>query len=250
MGGGPDAEIDALFALPLAEFTAARNALAKRLEKESNAEAAEQVRTLAKPTVPVWAVNQLVRREPKLVDELLANGDALQKQVLSGSGSVETMREAQRCERETVRELVRRAESLLEEEGRSATAQMLERISETLSAGAQSGEGREALRSGRLSAELKPVGFDALAGMAAPGPAVRDELAAARRAKQQREKERRQLKDEVRELEQQADAAEREADRAEREAAKLREAADQARKAADKAAQELAALGTSGERQV
>ena len=57
-------EIDQLFALPLDEFTAARNELARRLKQDGDAEAAEGVRGLAKPTVAAWAVNQLARREP------------------------------------------------------------------------------------------------------------------------------------------------------------------------------------------
>jgi hypothetical protein len=235
-----DAEIDELFALPLAEFTAARNALAKRLAKEKDADAAEEVRALTKPTVPAWAVNQLVRREPKLIEQLLENGEALQKQVLTGRASVDAIRDSQRREREAVRDLVRRAESLLKAEGRSATAQTLERISETLSAGAQGAEGREAIRSARLSAELEPAGFEALAGLAAARPQGRDELAEARRAKEERQRARRKLEEEVRRLEQRADTAEREADRVERAAAKARDAADRARKAADEAAETLA----------
>ena len=48
-------EIDRLYELPLEEFTAARNALAK----ETGDAALKQ---LKKPTVPAWAVNQLARR--------------------------------------------------------------------------------------------------------------------------------------------------------------------------------------------
>ena len=237
-----DAEIDGLFALPLAEFTAARNALAKRLAKEKDADAAAEVRALAKPTVPAWAVNQLVRREPKLIEALLENGEALQKQVLSGRASVDAIRDSQRREREAVRDLVRRAESLLKEEGRAPSSQTLERVSETLLASAQTAEGREAIRSGRLSAELEPAGFEALAGLAAAGPRVRDELAEARRAKEERQRARRKLEEELRRLERRAAAAEREADRVERDAAKARAAADQARRAADDAAEALAEL--------
>jgi hypothetical protein len=232
----PDVDVDALFELPLDEFTAARNALAKRLAKEGEAEAAEDVRKLAKPTVPAWAVNQLVRREPKLVASLIESGEALQDHLVEGRGGVEALRAAQQRERQAVRELVRAAEALLKGEGRSATAQTLERISETLSAGSKSAEGRAALESGRLSAELEPAGFEALVGMA-PAPSSRkssahDELAEKRRAKQELERERRRLKEEVRKLERQAAAAEREAEEA-------RETAEQARKAADEAARAL-----------
>ena len=56
-------EIDELFDLPLDEFTAARNDLAKRLKRDGDEDAAEQVRSLPKPSIAAWAVNQLARRE-------------------------------------------------------------------------------------------------------------------------------------------------------------------------------------------
>jgi hypothetical protein len=234
---GTDSEIDALFALPLDEFTAARNTLAKRLAKDGDREAAEEVQKLAKPTVPAWAVNQLVRRAPGLVDRLIESGEALQEQLVKGRGGTEALRAAQQRERQALRELARAAEALLKEGGRSATAQTLERISETLSAGSKSPAGRAALQAGRLSAELEPSGFEALIGMA-PAPrktSARDELAEARRAKQEREHERRRLKEELRKLERRAAAAEREAEEA-------RKGAEQAREAADEAARALAEL--------
>ena len=222
-------EVDALYALPLDEFTAARNALAKKL-------GSEEIRKLAKPSVPAWAVNQLARRERKQLGELLKSGEALQKQVLGGKAGPATMREAQQHERQLVRELVQSAEGLLKDAGRPATAAALERISETLAAGAQTAEGREALRSGRLTEALEPAGFEALTGLTPREQASpRDELAAARRAKEDRRKERSRLQQEVRKLETRAAAAEREADEA-------RKTAEKARAAADKVARTLAEL--------
>jgi predicted ribosome quality control (RQC) complex YloA/Tae2 family protein len=234
-------DLDALFARPLDEFTRARNELAKRLAKGGEADAAAEVRKLSKPTVPAWAVNQLVRREPALLGRLLEGGEVLQEQVLRGSGGAEALRDAQQRERQAVRDLVERAEGLLRDAGRPATAQMRERISETLTAGAQTPEGREALRAGRLSEELEPAGFEALLGMAAPRKPARrkasttDELAEARRARQERDRERRRLRDELRKLERRAGAAERAAEEA-------REAAERARRDVDEAARALAEL--------
>ena len=221
-------EVDALYALPLDEFTAARNALAKKL-------GSERIRKLAKPSVPAWAVNQLARRERKRLGELLKSGEALQKQVLGGKAGPAALREAQQHERQLVRDLVQRAEGLLKDAGRPATEATLERISETLAAGAQTAEGREALRSGRLTEALEPAGFEALTGLTSRQGSPRDELAAARRAKEDRRKERRRLEQEVRKLETRAAAAEREADEASKTAAN-------ARAAADKAARRLAEL--------
>ena len=221
-------EVDALYALPLDEFTAARNAVAKKL-------GSEEIRKLAKPSVPAWVVNQLARRERKRLGELLKSGEALQKQVLGGKAGPAALREAQQHERQLVRDLVQRAEGLLKDAGRPATEAALERISETLAAGAQTAEGREALRSGRLTEALEPAGFEALTGLTPRQGSPRDELAAARRAKEDRRKERRRLEQEVRKLETRAAAAEREADEASKTAAN-------ARAAADKAARRLAEL--------
>lgn len=217
-------EVDGLYALPLDEFTAARNALAKEL-------GSEEIRKLAKPSVPAWAVNQVARRERKQLGALLKSGEALQKQVLGGKAGPAALREAQQHERQLVRDLVQRAAGLLKAAGRPATAAVLERISETLAAGAQTAEGRDALRSGRLTEALEPAGFEALTGLTPRRASPRDELAAARRAKEERRKERRRLEQEVRKLETRAAAAEREADEARRTAAKARAAADKAARA-------------------
>ena len=55
----------------LSEFTAARNELAKRLRKAGQDDAAERVQALKKPSVPVWAANQLARRHPDEVQALV-----------------------------------------------------------------------------------------------------------------------------------------------------------------------------------
>jgi len=52
-------EIDALFKLPLGEFTPARNALAARLKKAGEQAEADAVKALPKPSVAAWVVNQL-----------------------------------------------------------------------------------------------------------------------------------------------------------------------------------------------
>ena len=58
------ADLDALFQLPLNEFTGARNALASRLQKAGRKEEADHVRRLTKPPVSAWVVNQLFWKEP------------------------------------------------------------------------------------------------------------------------------------------------------------------------------------------
>jgi len=240
----PEREIDKLFELPLDEFTRARNELAKRLAKDGEKEAADEVKALAKPSVPVWAINQLARRDKAGVRAVLDAGAKLrraQERALAG-GNSDALRSAQRDEREAVRELAQRATEILREAGRPAGRPVLERISGTLGAAAISADARDALKAGRLTEELKVSGFESLAGIAAParrtaGPP--DELAERRRRKAEREQERRRLEKRARELARKAEAAEDEARRAEDAASKARVAADEAQDAADAAATEL-----------
>jgi hypothetical protein len=236
-----DREIDGLFELPLEDFTAGRNELAKRLAKEGDEERADEVRALAKPSIPVWAINQLARREKAGVRALLDAGARLrraQERALGGGGS-DALRTAQGEEREAVRSLTRLAEELLREAGKPPTRATLERINETLGAAAVNEDARDALKAGRLTGELKVSGFESLAGLQPAAP-PRDELAERRAKKVERERQRRRLEKRARELERRATAAEQKADEAESAAAAARESADEARNAADAAADELA----------
>jgi hypothetical protein len=237
-----DAELDRLYALPLEEFTAARNELATRLRKAGQTEAAESVKALRKPSVAVWTVNQLARRHPEEIEELIDSGTRLrdaQAQALRGTGA-ETVREATTAERASLRKVTRLAEQVLSEEGRPATAATLERIASTLRAAAVEPDAASLLAAGRLPDEVESAGFAALAAMAPP--------ASKRRPAETREKPKpsaaqvRKLEARVEKLEARAaDLAER-ADRAEAAASEARERAETARAEAETAARELRGL--------
>ena len=243
----PDREIDRLFALPLAEFTSARNDTVKRLKKAGEDEAAERVAALTKPSVPVWTINQLARQDKAAMRALLDAAAKLRKaqeRALAG-GDPEALREAQRNERDALRDLTQRAEGILEQAGRPASRPVLERIRSTLGAAALADPTRDALKAGRLTDEVEMSGFDALAGIE-PAPRKpgqpRDELAERRKQKAEREREHRRLEKNARDLEARARSAEERADEAEEAAAEARSAADEDRRAADAAAAELAAF--------
>jgi hypothetical protein len=239
-------DADRLFELPLDEFTAARNELAKRLKQEGDAEAAEQVRGLAKPSVAAWAVNQLARREPELVRSLLnvaARLRSAQERSLKGERAADEVRAAQSEERDIIRRLTRAAEGLLREGGRAASGTTLERVSSILRAAAVSDP--SSLRAGRLSGDVEVTGFDAFADLEVPkgrgsrGASAGDDLADRRRQKREAERRRKQLEKRVRELGARADAAERDAERARKEADEAEAAAERHRREADAAAAEL-----------
>jgi hypothetical protein len=239
-----DREIDRLYGLPLDEFTSSRNALARRLKSDGDSEAAEQVAALAKPSLPVWAINQLARQEKASMRALLDAGAKLRKaqeRALTGGGS-DALRAAQADERDAIRDVVEQAGAILEEAGRPPTRPVLERIRSTLAAAALAEPARATLKAGRLTDELQLSGFDALAGIE-PSPRgkakPRDELAERRQKKAEIERERRRLQKQADELNARAEKAERSADEAEEAAAEARELADEHRRAADAAATEL-----------
>jgi len=243
-------DVDELFALPLDEFTAARNALAKRLKQDGDADAADRVRALPKPSVATWAVNQLARREPDAVRSLLnvaARLRSAQERSLQGERTADELRAAQAEEREVIRSLTRLAESVLRDAGRPASGTTLERVASLLRAAAVDEPGRTALREGRLTGDVEVSGFDAFAGIKLPAKrgrsdaAAGDDLAERRRRKREAEQQRKRLEKQVRELTTHAEAAERDAARARKEADEAEAAATKLRQEADAALAELEA---------
>ncbi|HEX8206307.1 MAG TPA: hypothetical protein VF587_09635, partial [Solirubrobacteraceae bacterium] len=69
----PD-DVDALYCRPLDEFVPARAELAKALRADGRRDEAAAVAKLPKPSVAAWAVNQVVRTQPALAEELWAAG--------------------------------------------------------------------------------------------------------------------------------------------------------------------------------
>ncbi|HEY3050204.1 MAG TPA: hypothetical protein VGJ40_00640 [Gaiellaceae bacterium] len=243
-------EIDRLFALPLDEFTSSRNALAQRLKNEGDKDAADEVAALAKPSVPVWTINQLAREEKPSMRALLNAAAKLRKaqERALGGGDSNALREAQTEEREALRDLTQRAEAILEQAGRPTSRAVLDRIRKTLGAAALTEPARSTLKAGRLTSEVEVSGFEALAGIK-PAPvrgSPRDELAERREKKAARERERRRLQKRAQQLDDRAQEAEQRAEQAEAAAAKARELAEERRRAADAAASELAQFEQQG----
>jgi hypothetical protein len=153
-------EIDALFKLPLGEFTPARNALAAHLKKAGDQANADAVKALPKPSVPAWVVNQLYWQHREAFDRLIEAGDRFRKSP-DKREHLEARRNAQAA-------LVPIATSVLLDAGSGGTRDMLRRVTTTLEALATYGSLPDAPPAGRLTAELTPVGFDLLAGLLPP----------------------------------------------------------------------------------
>lgn len=161
----PDHELDRLYGLPLAEFTRARDGLARELRKGGEREAADEVKALAKPSLAAWAVNQLARKEPMQMRALTTAGERLRKaqaELLEGGGPDELQAALQR-QRDVVGALVESAQRILEAAGQAATESTLERVRRSLTAAAADEEGAQLVELGRLTKELEPTGFGGVA---------------------------------------------------------------------------------------
>jgi hypothetical protein len=213
---GLEEELDRLYALPLNEFTAARDEIAKRLRGEGERELADQVKQLRKPPVAVWLVNTLAREREVDVKRLLKAGEALAN--AQAAATREGFADARRDEQHALERLAGAARELAGREGVGAPA--ADRAVQTLRAASLSEEGRELLKRGRLTDELEPPGFEALAWMPVPPPEPKRRAPQRQNAKLKKAREKvEKLKAEERELGAAARAAQREAERAEREAA-------------------------------
>jgi hypothetical protein len=253
--GSPPA-IRRLYGLPLGDFVRARDALAAELGKAGRDQEADEVRRLAKPSVPVWAINQLARQSPAAVESLIQAVDRLKAAQLGRRPGAE-LREATGAEREAIGRLRAEAGTILTAAGpRAPTAATLERIAGTLLAAAAGLSSRAALRHGILREEIERPGFEVFGGArpAEPPPARSKGAAGASPAERPGESLQRArtalaaARDEARHAGRLADALETRAAKARRRAAAAAGAADAAavaaetaRQAAGRAAEKLAA---------
>jgi len=241
-----EAELDRLYSLPLRDFVAARNLLAKRLLREKDREAAGRVKALAKPSLTAWAVNQLRYQAPGRLDALFEAAEKVRAGHVSGG---DEHRSASEERRKALIAAVDRAAEILDAAGHPPTQGHRQRISrtlETLSAGGTAAEPR----AGRLHQDLEPAGFDALTDLAEalaaaprkpsreakPETAEGERAAETREQQEHREEERRAAEERRR----QARERERRIEEARRKLARREEELTERRRQATAARQTLA----------
>lgn len=181
MGGS--AQLD-LYRRPLAEFTAARNALAKTLKGDE----ARAVKALNKPAVVAWAVNQVFWNARPAYDALMKAGHALRSsQIATLRGKKSDARAVTDAHRKAVTAAVTRARQFASQGKVNPNLDQLTRMFETLSLAAEPPE-----NAGRFVDVIGPSGFLALTGVtpAAPPSSSRDE--AQRRKAKEHEKQKRE----------------------------------------------------------
>jgi hypothetical protein len=239
-----ESEIDRLFQLPLNEFTAARNALAKSAGKDGAG-----IRELGKPPLAAWAVNQLYWKDPDTYEALIAAASEMRqthRAVIEGKRG--DLRVAGREHDIAIDAALKSTLSILADSGNPVTEATRQAVLNTL----------RALPSeeppGRLTRTLAPGGFEMLAGITpaagpkhAARPAIKepppkgkkkDEEGEAREAARKREA-RAAAERAVRDADQKARHAEFEAARATRDASKAERRLEEARNAFEEARSEL-----------
>ena len=172
----PD-DVEALFQLPLTEFTAARNAMATRLKKAGDAEGSERVKSLTKPSVPAWAVNQLFWKHRIAFDRLLDAGERFRRaQTAQLAGKSADLRAPLEARRAALAELSGHASRLLADAGNTGAPDTMRRITTTLEALSTYAGIPGTPQAGRLLDDVQPPGFEALAALVPqPGRSERGE---------------------------------------------------------------------------
>ncbi len=161
--------IDDLFALDPNAFVAARDQLARELRGDGDKEAARAVKALRRPSVPVWALNQVARTQAGAIGAALETNEAArraQTDVVNGA-EPSVLRAALGERRAAFDAVLAHAAATIDDSGRSSTSYERE-LADTLNAVVANATSAEQLRVGRLA--TVPAGEEADADLFAGLP--------------------------------------------------------------------------------
>lgn len=184
----PDDGLDEVYLGDFEGFVSRRDDLAKRLKADGDADAAEAVKRLKKPSRTAWAVNQFAAHGAKARDELLKAGEdlrAAQEGLVAGDGDREAMIKARDRERAAVDAAVEAIAGLAAEAGPALGDAAAERVRQTLHAVALDDEVRAEFEAARLTTDHEASGLGAApAGTSKGRTATKREDTAGRRRKE------------------------------------------------------------------
>lgn len=146
-----------LYALPPADFTAARDELARQARSAGQRDDAALIKKLTRPTVGAWLVNQLVRSAPEPMTRLFELGAALHaaQQELAG----DRLRELSAQRRQVIAELLPEASRIAASAGVSVSGAAVDELRATLEAALADAGARDAVQSGQLTRALSYAGL-------------------------------------------------------------------------------------------
>ena len=238
---------DELYDVAPSEFVAARTALVRELRARGDRAVAADVAARRRPSRSAWALNQVARQEPGLIDAYLDAVAALRiatEQALEGDPTA--VRPAQADERAAIDEAMAAAARHLDRVGDATTPALVQRMTDSLRAAGADDEAAAVVRAGRLTEDLEPSSFglggfgltptgraDRRPGRSAPASVAKADREQARHA--QLEQAARDAEQMAAQLRSEADAARGEADRAEAAAKLARKTADTADRRAEAA---------------
>jgi hypothetical protein len=228
----------ALYGLPQAEFTAARNARAKELRKD-DPELAATIAALPKPTAAAAALNELVREDPSEARALIQSGKRLreaQEAAVAGKRGADLQKaiEEHRSALDRMQRDLRR---------RKLSGATLDKAAKTLRVASVDPDLQPLLERGTLHEDLTAAGFGLDPGIVptkresgareAPDRAAqekrrseaRERLKAARAALTEAKRAARKAEAEKREAERRAESAQQEVERATKEMERAQESA-------------------------
>ena len=148
---------DALYAAPAADFIATRNELAKQLKADGDQLGSTRLKAMRKPTVAAWVTNLVARKLPDDIDDLLALGDEFREATADLDG--DRLRELTPKRHQMLDKLSKEAGRLAGDEGQKVSADVGQKLRETLDAALVDPAAGDAVREGRLSSALRHVGF-------------------------------------------------------------------------------------------
>jgi hypothetical protein len=148
---------DELYGLAPEDFTAARNAKAKEAKAAGEAELSDQVKALSKPTAAAWLANQLAREHLDDLESLALLGEEMREATAALDGA--RLRELTPKRHEQVDSLVKQAVALAKGADRKVSADVAQKLRETLDVALVDPAAAQAVRSGQLTSALRHVGF-------------------------------------------------------------------------------------------
>ncbi|HVH27882.1 MAG TPA: hypothetical protein VM818_14030 [Vicinamibacterales bacterium] len=174
-----ESRIDDLYKEALGDFVARRDALAGTLTGAD----AKKVKTLRKPTVIPWVVNQLYWRARPTYDRIKSSGNRVRlEQIAALKGRSADVRSASEAHRKALAAGAKEGLRLAAAAGLHPEADELTRALEAVSLAPELPEPE-----GRLTRAFQPAGFEALAGIDVKAPGDRQPAQhAARRAAEEK----------------------------------------------------------------
>lgn len=213
-----DEVAEQLYGAPLGDFVARRKEAAAAARKEGDRAGATAIGALPKPSTAAWVVNLLARESSDVVDSLVALGESLRE--AQEDLDPDALRSLGEQRRRLVAQVAKQAVALADDRGQKVGPSIRDEIEQTLQAALADATASDAVRTGRLIRSLEPNGFDAvdLDGAVAGGdsprnrrsssdakksvrPSQTDEVAEARRRKEELEGRRREFDEAKAELE-------------------------------------------------